>query len=160
MSQGRQILADIKLIRAAITEQGDRLQKLPRQAVWVIHRPSGKSYRLTYQPAPLSGWAIHPPDSDASYLLGVIDRALHPPTATDYEEKPTVYQQQLYPWCIVQLLPEMQRRVVARFRRRNDADAHLRVLRQPAVPARYTIVFDPTPAQAGVAAGERSSIGG
>ena len=160
MSQGRQILADIKLIRAAITEQGDRLQKLPRQAVWVIHRPSGKSYRLIYQPAPLSGWAIHPPDSDASHLLGVIDRALHPSTATDYEEKPTVYQQQLYPWCIVQLLPEMQRRVVARFRRRNDADAHLRVLRQPAVPARYTIVFDPTPAQAGVAAGERSSIGG
>ena len=73
VSRGQQIIADIKLIRAAVTEQGDRLQKLPRQPVWVIHRPNGKSYRLTYQPAPLSGWAIHPPDSDASYLLGVID---------------------------------------------------------------------------------------
>lgn len=145
-------MADINLIRAAITEQGDRLQKLPRQAVWVIHRPNGKSYRLTYQPAPLSGWAIHPPDSDASHLLGVIDRALHPP---DQEKSSTVYQQQLYPWCIIQLLPEMQRRVVARFRRRNDADAHLRVLRQQA-QLRYTIVFDPSPTQTCVAAGERS----
>ncbi len=157
MSHGRQIMADINLIRAAITEQGDRLQKLPRQAVWVIHRPNGKSYRLTYQPAPLSGGAIHPPDSEASYLLGVIDRALHPPTVNDHEETSTVYQQQLYPWCIIQLLPEMQRRVVARFRRRNDADAHLRVLRQQA-QLRYTIVFDPSPAQTCVAVGEHSHM--
>ena len=148
-------MADIKLIRAAITEQGDRLQKLPRQAVWVIHRQNGKSYRLTYQPAPLSAWALHPPDSEASQLLGVIDRALQ--SADPEDTTPTVYQQQLYPWCIIQLLPEIQRRVVARFRRHNDVDAYLRVLRQPAQSTRYTIVFDPAPSETSVAAKEKSS---
>ena len=40
------------------------------------------------------------------------------------------YHQQLHPWCIVRLLSSMQQRVVARFRCRNDAEAHLRILRQ------------------------------
>jgi hypothetical protein len=31
------------------------------------------------------------------------------------------YLERLSPWCIVKLLPNMQRRVVARCRRRNDA---------------------------------------
>ena len=41
----------------------------------------------------------------------------------------------------------MQRRVVARFRRRNDAEAHMRVLRQKALAMQYTIVFDPAQEQ-------------
>ena len=57
-------------------------------------------------------------------------------------EKTTDYRQQLHPWCIVQRLPKMQNRIVARFRRRNDADAHQRVLRQLVPSAHYTIVFD------------------
>lgn len=57
-------------------------------------------------------------------------------------EKTTDYRQQLHPWCIVQRLPKMQNRVVARLRRRNDADDHRRILRQLIPAAQYTIVFD------------------
>jgi hypothetical protein len=43
----------------------------------------------------------------------------------------------------------MQQRVVARFRRRNDAEAHLRILRQQTPNLHYDIMFDtaPDPAQ-------------
>lgn len=57
------------------------------------------------------------------------------------------YYQQLHPWCIVRFLPNLQQAIVARFRRRNDAEAHLRVLRQQGSTAEYSIVFDPTPHQ-------------
>jgi hypothetical protein len=52
------------------------------------------------------------------------------------------YYDQLNPWCIIRLLPNMQRTVVSRFRRRNDAEAHLRLLQQMTPAASYTIVFD------------------
>ncbi|MCC3404121.1 MAG: hypothetical protein JGK17_00615 [Microcoleus sp. PH2017_10_PVI_O_A] len=32
------------------------------------------------------------------------------------------YQKRLYPWAIAKLMPNMQRTVVCRFRRRSDAD--------------------------------------
>lgn len=76
MSRGHCIRQEIHLIRSALAQQGDRLRKQPLQAVWVIHLHNGKSYHLTYQPAPISAWSLHPPDREASYLLGVIDRAL------------------------------------------------------------------------------------
>lgn len=53
------------------------------------------------------------------------------------------YYQQLHPWCIIRLLPQMQRQVVARFRRRNDAEAHMKALRQLEPAANYAIIFDP-----------------
>lgn len=37
----------------------------------------------------------------------------------------------------------MQRTVVARFRRRNEAEAHLKILRQMNPDAEYAIIFDP-----------------
>jgi hypothetical protein len=77
VSRGQHIVEEIKLIRSVLVQQGSRLQKQPKQAVWVIHLPNGKSYRLTYQPAPISAWSLHPPDSKASCLLGLIDRALN-----------------------------------------------------------------------------------
>jgi hypothetical protein len=48
VSQGQRIAQQIRQIRSALTEQGYRLQKQPRQAVWVIYLHDGKSYRLTY----------------------------------------------------------------------------------------------------------------
>lgn len=54
------------------------------------------------------------------------------------------YQQQLHPWCIVRLLPNLKRLTVARCRRRGDAEAHLKLLRQQTA-ADFAIVFDPTP---------------
>lgn len=55
------------------------------------------------------------------------------------------YIEKLHPWCIIRLLPKMQRRIVGRFRRRNDAESHLQVLRRlmPNVP--FEIVFDVAP---------------
>lgn len=177
MSQGQRVVADIKRIRAALAkpEQGSyRLQKLPRQAVWLIHGRNSKVYRLTFQPAPFNAWTLHPPDREASELLGKIEQALSPkagsigesmksvqieavsdqrqtsldsqhrslPAAYEVEVSST-YNQLLHPWCIVQLLPHMQRRMVARFRRRNDADAQLKAMRRLSPSAQYTVVFNP-----------------
>jgi hypothetical protein len=66
------------------------------------------------------------------------------PSSTAYDtEVPTTYNQLLHPWCIVQPLPHMQHRIVARFRRRNDADAHLRALCRLTPLAQYRVVFSP-----------------
>lgn len=172
MSQEHRIMADIKRIRAALAMPGQgsyRLQKLPRQAVWLVHCRNSKTYRLTFQPAPINAWTLHPPDREASELLGKIEQALRPSAASAGESvqpypmeavseqearhlesqhhpllaAPTAYNQLLHPWCVVQLLPHMQRRTVARFRRRNDADAHLKALRRLSPSAQYTVMFDP-----------------
>jgi hypothetical protein len=52
------------------------------------------------------------------------------------------YFEKLHPWTIICPLPNLQRRTVARFRRRNDAEAHLQVLKRlmPNIP--FEIVFD------------------
>ena len=52
------------------------------------------------------------------------------------------YKERLSPWCIIRLLPNLQRLVIARCRRRGDAEAHLQLLQRMA-PATYVIVFDP-----------------
>jgi hypothetical protein len=51
----------------------------------------------------------------------------------------------LNPWCIIRPLPNMHRCIVARCRRRNDAESHVQVLRRlmPTIP--FEIVFDVTP---------------
>jgi hypothetical protein len=51
------------------------------------------------------------------------------------------YLERLSPWCIVKLLPNMQRQVVARCRCRNDAEKHLRILRRLLPSARFAIAF-------------------
>ncbi|MEW6498175.1 MAG: hypothetical protein AB1589_37590 [Cyanobacteriota bacterium] len=55
------------------------------------------------------------------------------------------YQTQLFPWCIIRPHPNMRQTIVARFRRRCDAEAHLRILRQLLPTAPHTIIFDLTP---------------
>ncbi len=57
------------------------------------------------------------------------------------------YFEKLHPWCIMQPLPKLQRRIVARFRRRSDAEAHLQILRRLIPTVTHAIVFDPMPAQ-------------
>ena len=55
------------------------------------------------------------------------------------------YKNQLYPWCIIRPLSKVQMRIVGRFRRRVDAEGHLKILKQliPNVP--FEIMFDITP---------------
>jgi hypothetical protein len=50
----------------------------------------------------------------------------------------------IHPWCIVRQLPNMQRLVVARFYRRNDADGYIQVLRRLLPGVNHAIVFDVT----------------
>ena len=52
------------------------------------------------------------------------------------------YFEKLHPWCLVRLLPNCQRIVVARFRKRNDADEHLRVLQRLVKHRTFVIIFD------------------
>ena len=55
------------------------------------------------------------------------------------------YLQRLNPWCIIRPFPNMRTLIVGRFRRRVDAEGHLRILQQimPSVP--LEIVFDVIP---------------
>ncbi len=46
-------------------------------------------------------------------------------------------------WAVVRLLPNMQRVVVNRFRRRGDAENYLIILRRYVQDANLIIVFDP-----------------
>jgi hypothetical protein len=46
-------------------------------------------------------------------------------------------------WAIVRFLPDMQRVVVNRFRRRSDAEECLRVLRRAAAGRDYTLLYYP-----------------
>jgi hypothetical protein len=52
------------------------------------------------------------------------------------------YRSRLYPWCVVSLLPDMQRLTVAQFRRRNDAEEHLKLIQRQNPTATYEITFD------------------
>ena len=52
------------------------------------------------------------------------------------------YFEKLHPWCLIHLLPNCQRIVVARFRKRNDADEHLRVLQRLVKHRTFVIIFD------------------
>lgn len=54
------------------------------------------------------------------------------------------YFEKLHPWCIIRHLPNLQRRVVARCRRRNDAESHVQILRQLMPNISYEVVFDIT----------------
>ncbi|BAY45472.1 hypothetical protein SAMD00079811_30750 [Scytonema sp. HK-05] len=52
------------------------------------------------------------------------------------------YLEKLNPWCIVRLQPNMQHHIVARFRRRSDAEAHLQVLRRLIPNVNLTLIFN------------------
>jgi hypothetical protein len=55
---------------------------------------------------------------------------------------PMLYRDRLHPWCIIRLLPNARTIIVARFRRRNNAEAHMKVLRRMKPDAIYQIMFD------------------
>lgn len=52
------------------------------------------------------------------------------------------YQQQLYPWVIYRLLPSLQRLRVGRFRRRHDAEEHLKILKRLLPQVKFAIIFE------------------
>jgi hypothetical protein len=52
------------------------------------------------------------------------------------------YQQQLSPWVIHKLLPNLSQTAVSRFRRRNEAEAYLKLLKQHQPQGEFAITFD------------------
>lgn len=52
------------------------------------------------------------------------------------------YQDQLSPWIIIRLQPNLQHVIVARFRRRSDAEGHLRILKRMLPQMQFVILFD------------------
>lgn len=52
------------------------------------------------------------------------------------------YKDKLNPWCIIRPVSAVQMRIVGRFRRRVDAEGHIKILKQlmPTVP--FEIMFD------------------
>lgn len=55
------------------------------------------------------------------------------------------YKEQLFPWCIINPLPNMQTRIIGRFRCRSDAEGHLQVLRRTIPTLTFEIMFDAMP---------------
>jgi hypothetical protein len=54
------------------------------------------------------------------------------------------YKLKLLPWCIVRRFPNSSSQVIIRFRRRNDAEAHLQILKGKNPSASYEVFFDIT----------------
>ncbi|MBD2020259.1 hypothetical protein H6F43_08675 [Leptolyngbya sp. FACHB-36] len=52
------------------------------------------------------------------------------------------YQQQLTPWVIHNLLPNLKQSTMSRFRRRAEAEAYLRLLQRTHPNSRFEIIFD------------------
>ncbi len=80
------VAQEIAAIRVALKKHGYSLRKRPKQPVWTIIPPSssgvrgetGRSYLLTYQPAPISSWVLYPQSGDRSRqtLLKIIQGAI------------------------------------------------------------------------------------
>ncbi|NEO35003.1 MAG: hypothetical protein F6J90_01260 [Moorea sp. SIOASIH] len=52
------------------------------------------------------------------------------------------YREKINPWIIVLLQPKLSNITVGRFRRRGNAEEHLRVLKQMMPEAKFSIMFD------------------
>lgn len=52
------------------------------------------------------------------------------------------YGDRLKRWAIARFLPNQQPVIVARFRKRSDADGHLRFLRDQIPEGKFLVVFD------------------
>ncbi len=55
------------------------------------------------------------------------------------------YLQRLHPWCIIRPFSDMRTLIVGRFRRRVDAEGHLRILKQMMPNVSFEIVFEVIP---------------
>ena len=76
-TEARRVSHDITAIRAALHKRGYQLRKQPKQAVWKVFFTAECCYLLTYQPAPISAWVLHPQgkDPDRHTLETIIQRA-------------------------------------------------------------------------------------
>lgn len=55
---------ELAAIRAALHKRGYRMRKQPKQPVWKVIITPDYFYLLSYQPAPVSAWVLHPQNND------------------------------------------------------------------------------------------------
>ena len=77
-TEALRVAADIAAIKAALHKRGYRLRKQPKQPVWKVIITPEYFYKLTYQPAPISDWVLHPQDNETrrNAIESIIQRAI------------------------------------------------------------------------------------
>jgi hypothetical protein len=75
-TEALRVAQEVVAIRTALKKRGYHLRKRPKQASWSIYVNDDNIYMLTYQPAPISSWVLHPEndDSDCSKENGKTER--------------------------------------------------------------------------------------
>ena len=83
-TEAQRVATDIAAIKAALHQRGYRLRKQPKQPVWKVIITPDRFYMLTYQPAPISTWILHPQDNDIrrQAIEAIIQSALKKQPAT------------------------------------------------------------------------------
>jgi hypothetical protein len=77
-TEALRVATDIAAIKAALHKRGYRLRKQPKQPVWKVIITRDRFYTLTYQPAPISAWVLHPQNNDTRYqtIEAIIQHAI------------------------------------------------------------------------------------
>jgi hypothetical protein len=77
-TEALRVATDIAAIKAALHKRGYRLRKQPKQPVWKVIITPDYFYTLTYQPAPISAWVLHPQNNDTRYqtIEAIIQHAI------------------------------------------------------------------------------------
>lgn len=52
------------------------------------------------------------------------------------------YREQITPWLVMLLLPDLQRQLLARFKSRSDANGYAQTLRRSELHAQIVVCFD------------------
>jgi hypothetical protein len=146
-SEGHRVTAEIHRIQSALHLVGFRTRKHPKQPIWSITAPEAQSYRLSFQPAPIRGWVLHPIDeSPVRQQIVEIVQSVLAPERVSWRQVLTL-ETELHPdcrpWAIVMIRDAVRRSVITRFRNRQDADDHLRVIRRHMPQGVFEVVFDP-----------------
>jgi hypothetical protein len=77
-TQALRVATDIAAIRAALHKRGYRVRKQSKQSAWKVIITPDHFYKLSYQPAPVSAWVLHPQNNDArrQAIENIIQQAL------------------------------------------------------------------------------------
>jgi len=114
----------------------------------MITAPDAPGYRLSFQPAPIRGWVLHPLDEHfvRRQIMEIVQSVLAPERVAWRQSLAleTELHPDCRPWVIIMIRHAVQRSVISRFRNRQDADDHLRVIRQHMPQGIFEVMFDPS----------------
>jgi hypothetical protein len=77
-TEALRVATDVAAIRTVLKKRGYTIRKQPKQAAWTVSVTPNESYLLTYQPAPISAWVLHPHNDEPNRqtLLTLIENTL------------------------------------------------------------------------------------